>query len=106
MTAVVEFDDMTSANEYINNRGLQLYPASPNPAQEKTMLNYGLEQADQVEIQIYDANGKLMKALKHDLVPPGRHQQEIFTFDYSAGTYFYRIATSNGHLMSRFVVQH
>jgi hypothetical protein len=106
ITAIVQFDEMTTVDEYINDRGLQLYPASPNPAQEKTILNYALEQADQVDIQIFDAQGKLIKALTQDLMPAGRHQKEVFTYDYSPGTYFYRIATNNGHLMSRFVVQH
>ena len=106
ITAVVEFDDQTTADEYINNKGLQLFPATPNPATTRTVLNYGIETADGVEVQVFDNQGKLLRSIHHDVIPAGRHEQEILTYDFSPGAYYYRIATSKSSLISRFIVQH
>jgi len=105
ITAVVEFDEATSADEFVKHNGLELYPASPNPARYTTNLNYGLDKVDKVTIDIFDAQGKRIKSLERQGQSTGRHQEQILTHDMSAGTYFYRISNSAGSLVSRFVVQ-
>ncbi|MBK8503837.1 MAG: T9SS type A sorting domain-containing protein [Saprospiraceae bacterium] len=103
--AIVEFDGSTTADEYINHRGLQLFPATPNPASYHTLLNYGLEKAQPVEIIIFDAQGKHLKTINHEIQNAGRHQEEIYTHNFAPGQYYYQIATRTGRLISRFVVQ-
>jgi hypothetical protein len=102
--AIVEFDGTTTADQYIAHQGLQLFPATPNPASYRTILNYGLEKAQPIDITIFDAQGKLLKTIRHDQQSAGRHQEEIFTFDFSPGQYYYQISTGTGRLISRFIV--
>ncbi|MDH3652251.1 MAG: hypothetical protein OEQ53_21360, partial [Saprospiraceae bacterium] len=48
ITALVEFDELSSAESFIGNGGLRIYPAFPNPAKEKIILNYEIEQSGPV----------------------------------------------------------
>lgn len=105
--AVVQFGDSmtTSANDYIRHRGLEIYPATPNPANQFTVLNFGLDNDDEVKISIFDSQGKRLRDLNVGRKNAGRNQEEILTYDLSPGTYFYRIGTGNGSLISTFIVQ-
>jgi hypothetical protein len=104
--AVVEFDDnTTSADQPIQHRGLELYPASPNPASSFTVLNYGLENAGPVEITIFDARGRALQKIRHHLQQAGRHQEEIHTRDLAPGSYYYQITAGSGRLISTLMVQ-
>lgn len=104
--AVVEFDDnTTSADQPIWHHGLELYPASPNPASSFTVLNYGLEKAGPVEITIFDARGRTLQTIRHHLQQAGRHQEEIHTRDLAPGSYYYQITTGSGRLISTLMVQ-
>lgn len=105
--AVVLFGDSvsTSADDFIKYRGLEIYPATPNPANEYTVLNFGLDQDEEVKISIFDSQGKRLRDLNAGRKNAGRNQEEILTYDLSPGTYFYRIGTVNGSLISTFVIQ-
>lgn len=105
LTAIVFFEGMSTSDEYISHQGLQLYPVTPNPASVRTVLNYGLESDQPVDITIFDAQGKLVKQIKHALQNAGRHQEEIFTHDFTPGSYYYQIATRSGRLISTFMIQ-
>lgn len=105
ITAIVEFDSITTSNQDIRHQGLQLYPVTPNPASVRTVLNYGLESDQPVDITIFDAQGKQVKQIKHALQNAGRHQEEIFTHDFAPGSYYYQIATRSGRLISTFIIQ-
>ena len=107
LAAVVEFtpDTMTTADHYIQHEDLRLYPATPNPANDFTVLNYSIDRTSPVSVEVFDISGKIFSRRNYVAQQTGRHQEMIHTHDLNPGTYYYSIATDNGRLVSRFVVQ-
>ncbi|MCB0688311.1 MAG: T9SS type A sorting domain-containing protein [Saprospiraceae bacterium] len=105
--AVVEFGDSvtTSADDFIKHDGLKLYPPTPNPAKDYTVLHYELDQEETVQITIFDLAGRRVRTIDSGLKNAGRHQEELLTNDLAPGNYFYRINTASGSMMSTLVVQ-
>ena len=105
INAVVEFDDPTSTDAYIANGGLRLHPAYPNPAQDEVFINYSLEQATAVSIEVYDLAGKRVESRALNKQDVGKHQTSIQTSRLLPGQYYYRVFTDHGQLSSRFIVE-
>lgn len=106
LEAVVQFGDSTvSADDFVKYRGLRLFPATPNPADDYTVLNYGLDKEQEVRISLIDVAGRALKEIKPGLKSAGTHQEWISTIDLHPGTYYYRVATTSGSLVSTFMIQ-
>ncbi len=105
MAAIVDFDDPTSTDEYIASSGLRIYPASPNPARDQVQLNFELDRTREVDIEIYDVQGRYLQAFRRGVMPAGKHQHLVDVHHLSGGSYYYRIASENAQIMSRFLVQ-
>ena len=105
LEAVVEFDDPTNTDAYIANGGLQLHPAFPNPTHQEVYINFSLEEASEVSIDVFDLMGKRVDAKNLSRKEIGRHQASIQTAQLLPGQYYYRILTDHGHLSSRFTVE-
>lgn len=72
-----------------------LFANFPNPFREKTMINFYLEQASHVEIQIQDALGRTVKVIQDDFTA-GYHQLPILATELGeSGIYYYQIKTAN-----------
>lgn len=106
IAAIIEFDESTDVDDpFIAQNDLVLYPAFPNPAGAEIQLRYELQQGSRVRIELYAADGRLLRRTDEGLLPPGPHQHFVATDRLEAGTYVYAIVTEEGRLMSRFVVQ-
>ena len=105
ITVLVEFDELSSDESFIGNGGLRIYPAFPNPAKEKIVLNYEIEESGPVRIQILNAQGKLLDSTENAVVQSGKKQFEVSLTSLPTGNYFYLITTDQGSIGSRFVVQ-
>jgi hypothetical protein len=53
---------------------LRLDPARPNPAAGPMTLSFALPKQSAVELRIFDTEGRLVRTLVDDLLPPGPHQ--------------------------------
>jgi hypothetical protein len=76
-------------NEVHNNT----FTISPNPFSEQTTFNFSLENAGQVEVEIFDSNGRLVfSQQKH--MQAGKNKIEIQKANLvTNGIYFYKIKT-------------
>lgn len=63
----------------------------PNPAQNTTIIPFRIEQANPVEIQLYNAHGKLIRTITKQNYPAGEHRVEINTSGIPSGIYFYQL---------------
>ena len=104
ITAIVDTEAPTSDQNFIASNGVTLYPAMPNPAQESVLLKFEIEASGPVQIDILDQTGKLVQRSKEQLTA-GNHQREIRLDRYSAGVYYYVLATAKGNIASRFIVE-
>ncbi|MCB0669696.1 MAG: T9SS type A sorting domain-containing protein [Saprospiraceae bacterium] len=103
ITAVVDFNDPTSVNDFISSRNLKLFPASPNPAQDHVQLNFSLEKPESVDIEVYDQQGRLIHR-EQKKSQSGKCNHLLNTSDLENGIYYYRLLTPSISLASRFLV--
>ncbi len=82
----------------------------PNPARANATLWLSLPVESPVRIDVFDASGRLVRALVDDpRISPGVHE---FAFDrrdnagliLPAGSYFYRVRTVHGNVTGRFAI--
>jgi len=67
----------------------------PNPFNSATTIEYGLPEAGQVRIDIYDLLGRKVETLVDEEMRAGRHRVVWDASGYSSGVYFYRIETGD-----------
>jgi hypothetical protein len=87
------FGDITAAPE-ISSHSYQLSQNSPNPFNPATVIRFSLPQPSQVEIDVYDVSGRLVKTLVHDQYVAGEHEviwrgKDARGKSVASGVYFY-----------------
>ncbi len=80
--------------------GMSLSQNVPNPGREVVEISYVLAQAGQVELVLYDAQGRLVRQLDGGYRAAGERAVRVDVRDLANGTYFYRL-TANGVTLSR-----
>jgi hypothetical protein len=76
----------------LNNNGLR-HTLNPNPFINQAKLSYELENNTQVEINLYDSSGDLIKTLFSAKQEAGKQELQLNLCNLPAGLYFYRITT-------------
>ena len=69
----------------------RLHAPFPNPAQSTFTLRYGLPEATDVTIHVYDMLGRRVTTLPRGTVRAGRESLQVPTGLWSPGTYFIRM---------------
>lgn len=77
----------TMAVQEVNTQAFQLYPLAPNPAAESTRLQYRLDQAAEVTLEVYDIAGKLVTQMNRGTLAPGYHSITLDVANYQSGVY-------------------
>ncbi len=88
--STVGINQLTSSSEYVI--------ASPNPAKENITINYSLDKAGFVTIELFDLAGKKVITLVNNNESQGMHTLSINAKDQSiiSGTYLIRMISSSG----------
>lgn len=86
-----------------------LRPGYPNPARSSSVIAYDIARTSDVNLSVYDAQGKLVKTLSSGIHEPGRYEitwnGETRTGERSApGVYFYSLKTGRGTSRTQKVV--
>ncbi len=71
----------------------QLSQNYPNPFNPSTAITYTLSQPSRVTLQVFDAQGRLIRTLVDDYQPAGAHQVNFEAGRLPSGTYFYTLKT-------------
>lgn len=77
----------------------------PNPAHEKVTVAFETPETTNVEINIFNIQGKLVKNVNLGTRPEGRHDAIINCGNLKAGTYIVRLTMGSQHSSSKFIVQ-
>ena len=72
----------------------------PNPFNPSTTIEYGLPEAGQVTIELFDISGRSCGIVLDAFKPAGFHRVQINGANLSSGVYFYRMRALN-HVESR-----
>jgi len=84
----VDWDDVVAGGQ---PAGFYLRQNYPNPFNPATLIEYGLEQAGEVRLAVYNLRGQLLQVLTEGEVAAGRHELILDASAWSAGVYFYRL---------------
>ncbi|MCK5857569.1 MAG: T9SS type A sorting domain-containing protein [Bacteroidales bacterium] len=76
----------------------------PNPANDYSQLEYYTENAVEVGLSVYDANGRLVMEKANIKVGAGKHQTAIDTRNYAQGIYFVKLNINNKLYYSKLIV--
>ncbi len=74
----------------------QLSQNYPNPFNPTTNIGYTLNQPSRVTLQVYDAQGRLVRTLVDAYQAAGTHQVDFEGGRMPSGTYFYTLKTPDG----------
>ncbi|MCD6376774.1 MAG: T9SS type A sorting domain-containing protein [Caldisericaceae bacterium] len=89
------FEDSTTVSieeaKKLAPKGFLLSQNYPNPFNPTTQINYELPKAGQVEIAVFDLNGRLIQSLTNQFTNSGRHKVEFNGSNLSSGLYFVRL---------------
>ncbi len=83
---------ITGAEGFISDR-FSLEDCYPNPAKEKTTIYFKVNSSYQVNINLFDSQGRKSKVLVNGIFAPGEHKVEVELNDLSPGTYIYQMKT-------------
>jgi len=74
-------------------RQVVLYQNYPNPFNPNTQIEYDLDRATHVKLEIFDITGRLVKTLVESVQSPGKHSIPFHAAGLASGVYFYRLQT-------------
>jgi len=93
-TAAAHGDDVPASMEAEVTFGLAA--PYPNPTSGRATVAFGIEDATDVRLAVYDALGREVAVLLEGSVPAGRHEMAFDGADLVAGTYLVRLTTADG----------
>ena len=77
----------------------------PNPATDYVNFEIELTKKSNVQIQIFDMTGKLVRAMQFNNILEGKTLKQINVNDLKAGVYVVKMKVENNILSSRFIVK-
>jgi Secretion system C-terminal sorting domain/Right handed beta helix region/Carbohydrate binding domain len=93
-----EFINNTSPSRIIN------LSINPNPAKENTIIKYGLKQSGNVQIFVYNTQGKMVAQIIKGQQQKGNHQINFNTNSLSNGMYFVKIKANENEQTHKLIV--
>lgn len=77
----------------------------PNPVVDVAQLAYTLDNAANVNFDIYDLTGKMVKTINVDNQIAGEHQMSFDVNEFEAGTYLIRMTANGQQTTTKFMVR-
>jgi hypothetical protein len=99
---IAEFTDIVSIPSFNNLQSVKIFP---NPAQEELFVEINLKQNANVEIQLIDILGKLVRTIDSKVLGVGIGQNTIDISGLSKGIYTVKIITGQEVQFNRIVIQ-
>ncbi|MGB0346079.1 MAG: T9SS type A sorting domain-containing protein, partial [Balneolaceae bacterium] len=94
--------DLIKSSVESNDRVLnfELEQNYPNPFNPSTTIQYQLESAGEVLLQVFDIQGRLVETLINGVQGAGAHQIQFDGSNIASGTYIYRL-TASGEVLTK-----
>lgn len=101
VTLTVEPSAGTGMNDHENKSGFTVYP---NPASDEFIINFNLQQHEEVIIAVFNAQGQLVKSI-HRKYAEGSVSEKISVGNFAAGIYEIQIQQSNNNFSQKIMVR-
>lgn len=100
-----DFELTTREESFAIAQGVFLYQNYPNPLEETTTIRYFLSHSDTVSLEIIDLLGNIVQIpIVNRFNTAGEYAVRLSLESFSAGTYFYRLKTTNSQLVKRMIL--
>ena len=90
--------------EQAQNSGLSVSQNQPNPFSGTTLVNYTLDKAANITIDVYNVAGAKVMSIGQGTQAAGSHSVQIDASDLQAGIYYYTISADNYSVTKKMVV--
>ncbi len=84
--------------------GLKLGQSFPNPAKGRVTIEYELQTANDVRIELCDIQGKIVKSFPQGRQVAGKHSFSFDSSQMAPGVYFYTLFSGQKHLTKRLLI--
>jgi hypothetical protein len=81
----------TDIHSVAESENFLLYPCYPNPAHEKTRIDFRIPTKEKVNLSVYSQSGQTVEKLVDELLPAGEYSTVWNVNDISPGVYFIRL---------------
>jgi hypothetical protein len=106
-TLIIDDIDLTSASTSTKDlfTGLSGVPKlSPNPMVSNASISYELNESSDINIQVFDINGKLVKEVLNENQISGSHSIDFNVSDLKSGFYFVKFSSGDYRFDEKIVV--
>jgi hypothetical protein len=83
---------------------MQIEPLNPNPTSAQAMINFKLDKAEHVTVNIYDNSGKLMMKAADEEMQAGFQMVMFDTKSLAAGSYQYVVQAGDAVISKEMIV--
>lgn len=87
----------------VNFAAVDWLSVTPNPGSGLFQFDCSLSEAGTLEIEVFAADGKQVRALRLEDLPQGRHLEPVDLRDLPSGAYLYTVKTAQGRATGRMV---
>lgn len=89
----VKFSANAASFAELNNNLVGEPAISPNPMNDKAVINYQINTTSDVKIELFDMAGKRVKEILNEKQNYGKYSAEVDATDLTPGIYFYKVST-------------
>lgn len=89
----------------INNQSLTIGQPYPNPFNNETMIPFTLSKAGQVQLEVYNNIGQLVKSISESKNSAGSHNITLNRENLQSGMYFYVIRVNNNQQTGTLIIK-
>ena len=100
----MNFDPFISVQERNNTKAF-LSQNMPNPFNDNTRINIELDEQKEIQFEIFDITGKIVKELKLGKLGIGSHQLNINSSGLKSGIYYYSIYNADFKITKKMIIQ-
>ena len=76
----------------------------PNPAQDNATINVTLSKSQQISLEMYDVQGKLVKNISKEKAITGKNQYQVSLADLAEGVYYVRLVSEEKTCSKKLVI--
>ena len=95
---------IASSGNDVPPEGYRLQQNYPNPFNPSTTIRFSLASRSTVQLNIFNANGQLIKSVVNGNLSAGDHEVTWHAANQPSGIYYYRLQTAEGSLSRKMVL--
>jgi hypothetical protein len=104
--ASIAYESLYNGIPEINNENIIVLENTPNPFSQFTNISFTIPEQMQIQLNIYDVNGKFIKQLINEIKPKGMYALSFNSLNLESGFYYYRLKTDKTTITKKMLIIH